>query len=159
MTWKREVLKPDDRKKVVSAMQPVLTDLIDLSLQLKQAHWCVKGMGFLSLHEQLDVILESTRTASDEVAERMVMLGEAPQGHSQTVAESSRLEKYADKFVDVSKSYTMVADRLDTTIRGIRKAIGAVGDPDPITEDLLIGISADLEKHLWMIQSTEGEAG
>lgn len=158
MSWKRDILKPDARNKVVAAMQPVLCDMIDLSMQLKQAHWCVKGMGFLPLHEQLDDIIETTRNASDEIAERIVMLGAAPQGHCQTVAKETRLEKYADKFVDVEKTFTLVADRLDKTIIGVRSAISAVGDPDPITEDLLIGLCADLEKHLWMVQAHEGEA-
>lgn len=158
MSWKRDILKPDARNKVAAALQPVLCDLIDLSVQLKQAHWNVKGPGFLPLHEQLDDIIESTRGASDEIAERMVMLGVAPQGHCQTVVKESRLDKYPDKFVDVDKTITLVADRLDKTIVGLRNAIEAVGDPDPITEDLLIGITGGLEKHLWMVQAHEGEA-
>ncbi len=158
MSWKRNILKTDQRDAVVKAMQPVLYDFIDLSLQLKQAHWCVKGAGFLPVHEQLDDIVESARKASDEIAERIVMLGVAPQGHIQTTATATRLEKYPDTFVNVDKTLTLIADRLDKTIQGLRTAIAAVGEPDPITEDLLIGISADLEKHLWFVQAHEGEA-
>jgi len=158
VSWKRDILKTAARDKVVKALQPVLCDMLDLSMQLKQAHWCVKGMGFLTLHEQLDDIVDTTRNASDEIAERIVMLGVAPQGHCQTVAAETRLDQYAEKFVDVEKTYTLVADRLDKTIAGIRSAIDLVGEPDPITEDLLIGVSADLEKHLWMVQAHEGEA-
>lgn len=158
MSWKRDILKPDDRNKVAAAMQPVLCDMLDLSLQLKQAHWCVKGMGFLPLHEQLDDIVETARNASDEIAERIVTLGIAPHGHCQKVAKETRLDEYPDKFVDIEKTVSLVADRIDKTIVGLRKAVEAVGDPDPMSEDLLIGVSRDLEKHLWMIQAWEGEA-
>src|ERR1700733_5465492 len=57
--------------KLTKSMQSVLVDLVELSLQGKQAHWNVVGKNFRDLHLQLDEIVEAARIFSDEVAERL----------------------------------------------------------------------------------------
>src|SRR5690606_16291597 len=52
-------------------LQAVLVDLIELSLQGKQAHWNVVGRNFRDMHRQLDEIIAAARAFSDTVAERM----------------------------------------------------------------------------------------
>jgi hypothetical protein len=42
-----------------------LADAIDLQLQLKQAHWSVKGPHFIGLHELFDKIAEEVETYVD----------------------------------------------------------------------------------------------
>ena len=39
-----------------------------------------------------------------------------------------------------------------------RQCLEKVGPADPISEDLVIGILAALEKHHWMLESQEGMA-
>ena len=155
MKFKRHVLNAEATDKVVSSLQSRLVDLIDLSLQLKQAHWCVVGNNFRAVHLQLDEIILTTRDASDEVAERISTLGVAPDGRAKTVAEGSDLAEISDQFQQVQATVSTVADRLKTTIAGLRESIEAVGGVDPISEDMLIAISGALEKHLWMVQAQE----
>lgn len=155
MEFKRHVLSDEATKTVGDALQSRLVDIIDLSLQLKQAHWCVVGNNFRAVHLQLDEIILSTREASDEVAERISTLGLAPDGRAKTVAEGSKLADINDEFQQVQAIVTIVADRLKTTIAGLRDSIETVGDVDPISEDMLIAISGVLEKHLWMVQAQE----
>ncbi|MCG6155071.1 Dps family protein [Rubinisphaera margarita] len=153
--FKRQVLPDGKNAKVVETLQTRLVDLIDLSLQLKQAHWCVVGHNFRAVHLQLDEIIDDVRMGSDEVAERISTLGIAPDGRASTVAETSSLAKMEADFVSASHTVTIVADHLQTTINGLRESIELLGDLDPISEDLLIGITGGLEKHLWMVQSQE----
>ena len=42
-------------------LQIVLTDLIELQLQGKQAHWNIVGTNFRDVHLQLDEIVEFAR--------------------------------------------------------------------------------------------------
>ncbi|MDZ4851756.1 MAG: ferritin-like domain-containing protein [Pirellulaceae bacterium] len=42
---------------------------------MSHARWNVSGALFLQLHEQLDTIADTVRSAADEVAERIVTLG------------------------------------------------------------------------------------
>ena len=153
--FKRDILQGKDNEKVTAALQSNLTNLIDLALLMKQAHWNVVGPNFRSIHLQLDEIIVTARAASDEVAERIAALGVAADGRSSTVAESSELEAYPGEFVKVQDTITRVADAVKTTIDSLRTAIKKLGDLDPISQDMLIGISGPMEKHLWMLQAQE----
>src|SRR5207253_2079270 len=68
------------REEVGHQLQSLLVELIDLSLIGKQLHWNVEGPQFRSLHLQLDELVESWRELSDQVAERAVAIGVAPDG-------------------------------------------------------------------------------
>lgn len=153
--FKRDILEDEANEKVTSTLQKNLTNLIDLALLLKQAHWNVVGPNFRSVHLQLDDIIETVRDASDEVAERISTLGIAPDGRSSTVAQESELDAYPNEFVRVTETITRVANAMKTAIDDLRSGIEITGDLDPITEDMLIAISGPLEKHLWMVQAQE----
>ncbi|MCC9601745.1 DNA starvation/stationary phase protection protein Dps [Stieleria sp. JC731] len=153
--FKRQILEGERLETTTSLLQQNLVDLVDLALLLKQAHWNVIGKNFRSIHLQLDEIIETVRAASDEVAERIAALGVPADGRSETVAKNSDLKDYPAGFHDVQSTTTHVADAIKTAIDGLRKSIDQVGDLDPVSEDLLISISAPLEKHLWMVQAQE----
>ena len=154
-TTERLILEGKKRDTTCEALQQCLTTLIDLALQLKQAHWNLIGDRFLSFHVQLDTIIAAARAGSDEVAERIAQLGVAADGRPATVDQESKLDEYPAGRQSVEESVTLVADRLATTSSCLRSSIETVGDTDPISEDLLIGICRELEKHLWMVQSQE----
>ena len=158
MTFKREILTGDAKQKVAAVLQDVLVDLVDLSLQLKQAHWNVRGQHFRPLHLQLDEIVETARDTSDEVAERLAILGVAPDGRLATVAMSSSLEAYPPDFIGWQETVSLVADRLMAVIERVRKSMETAGEYDSVSEDLLIEVGSELEKHLWMVQAQEETA-
>ncbi|MEM6690147.1 MAG: DNA starvation/stationary phase protection protein [Planctomycetota bacterium] len=153
--FKRSIISESQDQESAELLQQPLFSLIDLALMLKQAHWNLVGLNFQSLHVQLDEIIDSVRDASDEVAERMVTLGMPAVGRSSKVAENTTFSAYPDEFLPISDTLYQVGDALKGSIETLRAAIERVGDLDPITEDLLIGHTAVLEKHLWMIQAQE----
>lgn len=155
MEFKRHVLAEDKAKPTAKELQKNLIALIDLSLVLKQAHWNVVGKNFRAVHLQLDEIILTTREGTDEVAERMVMIGFSPDGRSETVAKETPLDKYATGFVGIDGTIQAVADALATAIKELRESIEKLDDLDLISQDLLIAISSQLEKHLWMVQAQE----
>ena len=75
-------------------LQAVLVDLLELSLQGKQAHWNVVGRNFRDTHRQLDEIIEDARTFSDTIAERMRALHAVPDGRSATIAKTTTLPEF-----------------------------------------------------------------
>lgn len=153
--FSRDILSSSKNDEVTSILQSNLTNLIDLALLMKQAHWNVFGPNFRSIHLQLDEIIATVRGASDEVAERIVTLGIAADGRASTVAEDSILKQYPSDFVGVQNTIGHVADAVKETIDSLREGIEKLGDLDPISEDMLIAISGPLEKHLWMLQAQE----
>ena len=153
---KRSVLSAENKEKSAPLLQGALVDLIDLALQAKQAHWNLIGPNFRAVHLQLDEIIDQVRLASDDVAERLVTIGVAADGRAATVAEGSTLEAFPEGEVSVPQTIGLVADRMSAVSKAMRERIEALGEIDPVSEDLLIGVTAPIEKQLWMLQSQEG---
>jgi starvation-inducible DNA-binding protein len=68
-----------------------LASAIDLQLQMKQAHWNVKGPSFIGLHKLFDEIDEAIEEYVDMIAERIVQLGGIAEGTVRISAVRSRL--------------------------------------------------------------------
>lgn len=151
----RSMFDNDKANATATLLQPLLTDITDLSLLLKHAHWNVRGALFQPLHEQLDVIVETARDASDEIAERMVTLGVPADGLVQSIASSTRLNPLHKRFLPTQEVIEEISNRIYRVIEFLREAIEKTGDLDAVTQDMLIGICGPLEKHLWMLQSQQ----
>jgi len=131
-----------------------LADVIDLQLQLKQAHWNVKGPHFIGLHELFDKIAEDVETYVDEIAERVVQLGGIAQGTVRVAAAGSRLEEYPLTIADGSAHVEAVAKALSTFGREARLSIdeaNALDDAD--TADLFTEVSRGIDKWLWFVEA------
>lgn len=145
---------PDDAVKTVGeALQGSLVDLIDLALVAKQAHWNLTGRNFKVVHEHLDEVVALARTGQDDVAERAVAIGANPDGRARTVADRTELPQLETGYLDDDKVVAAVTDILAQIIGRFRERIAATDEPDQVTQDLLIGITAELEKQHWMFQA------
>ena len=78
-------------REVAGELQGMLVELIDLALIGKQAHWNVVGPHFRSVHAEMDQLVDAWRALGDDVAERAVALGAAPDGQVEAVAGASEL--------------------------------------------------------------------
>jgi starvation-inducible DNA-binding protein len=145
-----------DLKTVSEALQGALVDLVDLSLVAKQIHWNVVGPRFRSVHLQLDEVVDTARLHSDTVAERASTLGVSPDGRAATVATSSGIGVTPDGWVRDTDAVGALVDALAAVIERMRERVGATGEADPVSQDIFIGITADLEKHHWMFQAENG---
>ncbi|GGN71800.1 DNA starvation/stationary phase protection protein [Streptomyces albiflavescens] len=149
-------LSDADLKAVADALQGALVDLIDLSLVAKQVHWNVVGPRFRSIHLQLDEVVDSARLHSDAVAERASTLGVSPDGRAATVAAKSGIGATPEGWVKDTDAVKTLVDALGAVITRMRERVATTADPDPVSQDILIGITADLEKHHWMFQAENG---
>ena len=50
-----------------------------------------------------------------------------------------------------------LVDALGVVIDRMRSRIEATAEPDPVTQDILITLTGDLEKHAWMFQAESAE--
>ncbi|MER6063606.1 DNA starvation/stationary phase protection protein [Streptomyces sp. NPDC001792] len=146
-------LAEGDLKTVAEALQGALVDLVDLSLVAKQIHWNVVGPRFRSIHLQLDEVVASARTHSDTVAERASALGVPPDGRAATVASGSGIGSTPAGWIKDGDAVGAMVDALGAVIAAMRVRVAATGEPDPVSQDIFIGITADLEKHHWMFQA------
>ncbi len=140
------------KKIVAEALQQGLVDLIELSLQAKEAHWNIRGKGFQSLHEHLDLIVDQTRTAYDEFAERLAALGEVASGRSQDIVKTTTLDEFPAGHVAVADGYKLIEAALMKSAETLKGYISKVDDDDPLSADLLISTARELEKSAWMLR-------
>ncbi|MFF4224221.1 Dps family protein [Streptomyces sp. L500] len=153
MSVVKSPLSEPDRKTVGDALQGALVDLVDLSLVAKQVHWNVIGPRFRSIHLQLDEVVASARTHADTVAERASALGVSPDGRAETVAKTSGIGTIGSGWTKDTDAVRTLVEALGAVITRMRERVRATADPDPVTQDLLIGLTGDLEKHHWMFQA------
>ncbi|GAA0584041.1 Dps family protein [Actinomadura livida] len=153
MATVKSPLSDESLKVVGEALQGALVDLIDLSLVAKQAHWNLVGRNFKVVHEHLDEVVALARTGQDDVAERAVAIGVNPDGRARTVADRTKLPQLEAGYLDDDKVVAAITDLLAQLIERFRERIAATDEPDQVTQDLLISITAELEKQHWMFQA------
>ena len=100
---------------------PALT--VDYGMQLKQAHWNVKGRQFVALHEMLDAMAGEVNGHADMIAERAVMLGGQALGTLQSTASASKLPAYPVEATAMMDHLSALAESLGELGSGIRDAI------------------------------------
>ena len=150
----RNDLSLEVRQQMADLLNQSLADLFDLYSQTKQAHWNVKGMHFIALHELFDDLAAGLLPHIDAVAERATALGGTAHGTARMAAGSSKLAEFP---LDLKGSHAFVetlADRYGTAANSTRKAIDAAdeaGDAD--TADLFTEVSRDLDKSLWFLEA------
>ncbi|WP_030421141.1 DNA starvation/stationary phase protection protein [Streptomyces sp. SCSIO 75703] len=159
MTVVKSTIPESARQVTGDALQSTLVDLLGLSLIGKQAHWNIVGPRFRSIHLQLDEVVAAARSFADTVAERASALGVPPDGRPETVASAYSLGGPKDGWVRDDDVVAAMVDALDTAIARLRERIAATDEPDPVTQDLLITITAELEKQRWMFVAENGPGG
>jgi len=146
---------PEARRVELNAlMNQRLADAIDLQMQLKQAHWNVKGPNFIGLHELFDQIDEAVESYADLIAERIVQLGGIAEGTVRVAAARSRLEEYPLDIADGHAHVEAVSKALSTFGHEARNTIDEADDLDDAdTADIFTEISRGIDKWLWFVEA------
>ncbi|MET4591117.1 DNA starvation/stationary phase protection protein [Arthrobacter sp. 754] len=138
---------------LASNLQMVLTDLIELHMQGKQAHWNIVGTNFRDLHLQLDEIIAAARLFADQAAERMRALHALPDGRSNTVSADTRLDEFPAGLTSTKDAVKLVTNRLERTVQTMRDVHDEVDEEDPTSADLLHAAIERLEQLAWMVNA------
>ena len=147
-------LKSNTRSAVIDLLNARLADAIDLSLLTKQAHWNLRGPGFIGIHEMLDGFRELLDTHTDTIAERVAQLDGIALGTTQTVAKATTLAPYPTDIRKVPDHLNALIERYAALSRSAREGIDTAdeaGDAD--SADILTAFSRDLDKSLWFLRS------
>ncbi|MET7737242.1 DNA starvation/stationary phase protection protein [Streptomyces sp. NPDC005402] len=153
MTVINSPLPEKEREIAGSALQATLVDLLDLSLVAKQAHWNLYGPRFRSIHLQLDEVVTTAREYADTVAERAAALGVSPDGRAATVAATSGVPEFSPGWTKDVDAVGALVQAFSAVVERVRERIERTGPADAVTQDLLIGLTAALEKQSWMFQA------
>lgn len=147
-------ISPAKRKKITQELNQLLSDAIDLKTQTKQAHWNVKGDGFIALHELFDKVATEVEEVVDLLAERVVQLGDTALGTARVAAKNSRLKEYPLAATTATQHVDALSTAIATFNRNARAEIDATDElGDAVTADILTGIVRGLDKLLWFVEA------
>lgn len=150
----RNTLSEQIRIQSVELLNLHLAAAIDLHAQMKQAHWNVRGPGFIAIHELFDKVSAQVEDFSDLIAERAGGLGGTANGTVQTAVEQSFLVPYPLGIADEMQHLFAVSGALAAFGGSIIEAIGKSTEiGDPTTADLFTEISRGVDQQLWFVES------
>jgi starvation-inducible DNA-binding protein len=142
---------------VIEMLNARVADTIDLALITKQAHWNIKGMAFIGVHEMLDTLRGEVDTYVDSMAERVVQLGGIALGTLQTAEKKTTLEPYPTDILTIKDHLTALIDRYAKVANAIRANIDDADEAgDASSADLFTEISRGLDKSLWFLEAHLG---
>jgi len=144
----------ETRGKLIEILNQRLADASDLKSQAKQAHWNVKGMNFIALHELFDQVATEAEDYIDLIAERITTLGGTALGTVRLAAEKSSLAEYPHEITDGRDHVDALSNALSDFGKKMRANIDEsddLGDKD--TADLFTEISRGTDKLLWFVEA------
>ena len=145
--------------KIADLLQKQLSTYNDLHLTLKHVHWNVVGPSFIGVHEMIDPQVELVRGYADEVAERIATLGGSPQGTPGAILKDRTWDDYSVGRDTVPAHLAALDLVYNGVIEDTRRGIDETEKLDPVTQDILIGHSAELEKFQWFVRAHLENAG
>lgn len=142
-------------KKLVNNLNREVANFGVLYTKLHNFHWFVKGPQFKQLHELFEQFYDEVTEHFDAVAERLLMLNEKPLATLKEFLDNATIKEATNESLsskemlqEVIKDFTLVDAELKEAIKVAQEL------EDEVTVDLLIGISASLQKHIWFLNAT-----
>ena len=80
-------------------------------------------------------------------------MGAAPDGRAETVGTTSELPPFPSGFVAATETVQRVANAMETVAVRMKERLLRIGDTDPVSQDILIGTTDEIEKAAWMLRS------
>jgi len=142
------------RLELIDLLNARLADAIDLKTQTKQAHWNVKGIHFIALHELFDEVATHADDTADLLAERATALGGVALGTARLVASTSSLAEYDLNAVTGEQHLKALSKSLAAVANAARAGIDQAGQlGDQGTADVLTEIVRQADKDLWFLEA------
>jgi starvation-inducible DNA-binding protein len=146
-------MKPEAAGELIGLLQDRLNALNDLALTLKHVHWNVVGPNFIAVHTMLDPQVDAVRLMVDALAERIATLGGSPVGTPGALVAQRSWDDYSIGRADTNAHLAALDLVYHGVIEDHRDAIEKSDEPDPVTQDLLIGQAAQLEQFHWFVRA------
>ncbi|NLG47657.1 DNA starvation/stationary phase protection protein [Gordonia sp. (in: high G+C Gram-positive bacteria)] len=153
MPTHRTIIGQHDADRLIELLQVRLSALNDLHLTLKHVHWNVVGPNFIGVHQMIDPQVETVRGFADVLAERIAALGGAPSGTPSAIERDRTWDDYSLGRDTVDAHLAALDVVYDGVIASHRAAIDTAGKIDPVSEDILIGQTGDLEQFQWFMRA------
>jgi starvation-inducible DNA-binding protein len=125
-------------------------------IKLHNYHWYVTGPEFFTLHAKFEELYNEAALHIDELAERLLAMGDKPVATMAGALERSSV-KEAEGRETAQEMVANIVEDYSTMIQELKQGMElADAANDETTGDLLLSIHSALEKHVWMLNSFLG---
>lgn len=153
-----QVIGLDEKKSenLADRLNQLLANYQIFYMNVRGYHWNIKGQQFFELHAKFEETYDDLLLKIDEIAERILTLGQRPMHAYSTYIKASEIEEVKD----VHEGRACVGNILDsyqTVIRLQRQIQNAANDAeDEGTSALMSDYIREQEKTAWMLTSYLG---
>ena len=134
-----------DRAAIVAMLNDALATELVCVLRYKRHYYTVSGVANAAAKAEFLEHAQVEQQHADALAERIVQLNGSPNFNPATLVARSHAEYDDSDNVQAMVRSNLIAERV--AIESYRQMIAAIGDKDPTTKHLLIGIMAAEEEH------------
>lgn len=139
--------------RITEILNNQIANLNVMYVKLHHYHWYVTGEHFFTLHTKFEELFGEAAVHIDELAERLLALGEKPvatmSGYLELASvQEAKGDESARSMVDtISNDYAQIISELKQGM------LAAESVNDETTGDILLAIHSSLEKHVWMLNA------
>lgn len=120
---------------------------------LRGLHWNIKGVHFFELHVKFEELYLDAQIRIDEIAERILMLGDTPLHSFSSYIQNSEIME-STNIQEARAAVEMIVDNLSRLMDMERDAIAlAETEKDETTIDLMTQLLVFQEKTIWMYKA------
>lgn len=146
-------LEIKESKPLVKKLNELLANYQIYYQNLRNFHWNVAGPNFFELHAKFEELYTSANLAVDEIAERILTLGERPYSSYAEYIDNSGI-KEAKQVKEAMKMVEIIRDNQNDLLSLERKTLEAANEAaDEGTVSLMSDFITQKEKVVWMLSA------
>lgn len=141
-------------KKLNDKMNVYLANQEVMYIKLHNLHWYVKGKSFFTLHAKFEELYDQTAEILDEVAERILSLGESPIASFKKALSATAVKELDDVPVSSVDAVNILLKDVEYWIKDTKEIADLADDEgDKVTSDIFNGYLKEYQKLEWMLKS------
>ncbi len=140
--------------KIVQTLKQIQADSAVFYIKLHNYHWNVKGADFHPVHSALENMYDEITEQMDEVAERVIQIGEKPFVTLKDMLAASKIKEDKGTSFDSKTILKSILPDYEHFLKSFRELSDLADDAnDKATVGLADEKIAALEKAIWMLKA------
>ncbi|MEB2493932.1 DNA starvation/stationary phase protection protein [Peribacillus frigoritolerans] len=143
------------QKKLGTLVNKEIANFSVLYTKIHNYHWFVNGPHFFELHQKLEELYKEVTSNYDELAERLLAIGEKPVATLKEYLELTTIEEATGNENTEDMVQSVISD-FEKLSEEFLEIIEVAEQEDPVTADMLTSMKKSLNKHAWMLRAYLG---
>lgn len=146
-------IEESSARELALSLNDLLANYQVFYMNVRGYHWNIKGEKFFELHAKFEELYDDLLTKIDEIAERILTLGERPAHSYSTYIQASAIPERKD-VSDGVQAMSFILEAFQTVLEKQRQVLSKAADAeDEGTNALMSDYISQQEKTVWMYRS------